>query len=303
MPLCEKREGLKLTRAHTGPPEPQSSGFHQEAKQGRLQVLGAWGDGEVRAESTALQDGWKQTRSDSGKAAPEGHSSSGYTHGVSSALPTRATFTMEVVHQARRGGKGQPPRPHPNLSPRSTGSAGTASPNINKGPFSPKAKLEQQRPADSEDGAGGGTDESGEGKGIKPEGAEARRSGKQKRRGGGRGNPQRTMRRGGRRGPGLRFPRYPLPGAERAPVLAVYISSASGTAQPEFGEGKGRGIFRPDHNSLPPARSRRQQPPQRQPHKGAFLVLPAPSGRRLQRRQGRDDHRSAPGRSLALFPF
>lgn len=44
-----------------------------------------------------------------------------------------------------------------------------------------------------------------------------------------------------------------------------------------LGEGKGRGIFRPDHNSLPPVGSYRQQPPQRQPHKGAFLTLPAPA--------------------------
>lgn len=43
---------------------------------------------------------------DSGKAAPQGYSSLGYIHRDSSSLPKRATFTMEVVHQASKGRKG-----------------------------------------------------------------------------------------------------------------------------------------------------------------------------------------------------
>ena len=73
------------------------------------------------------------------------------------------------------------------------------------------------------------------------------------------------------------FHPYPLPAAQRAPVFSVYISSASGTAEAELGEGKGRGIFRPDHDSLPPAGSYGQQQPQPHAHKGAFPVLPAPT--------------------------
>lgn len=68
---------------------------------------------------------------------------------------------MEAVHRASKGKKGRPLRPPPpNISGSQKGSAGTVPRNVNKGPFSPKAKLEQQRPGDSEDGAGGGTDES-----------------------------------------------------------------------------------------------------------------------------------------------
>lgn len=107
------------------------------------------------------------------------------------------------------------------------------------------------------------------------------------------------MRGGGRRRPGLQSP---LPVSRRPRGLPSSPSASPrprGPRSPSWGKGRGGGIFRPDHNSLPPAGSCRQPPPPRQPHKGSLLVLPAAAGRRLQRRQGRDDHRSAPRRSPA----
>lgn len=97
------------------------------------------------------------------KSRPQGHSSLGYTYRDSSSIPKTATLSSEVVYTRQAKAERDTLRaPHPNVSPSEKGSAGTAAPrNINKGPFSPTAKLEQQRPADSEDRAGGGTDESG----------------------------------------------------------------------------------------------------------------------------------------------
>lgn len=81
-------------------------------------------------------------------------------------------------------------------------------------------------------------------------------------------------------------------------MLAVRIAAA-GTAQSEFGKGKGRGIFRPDHNSLPPGGSCDNGSHTKAPSSDS----PLPPGRQLRQRRGSDDHRSATRRSLALFPL
>ena len=79
------------------------------------------------------------------------------------------------------------------------------------------------------------------GKGIKPVGAEARWSGKRGRRGGGRGNPQCTIR-GGGRGPGLRSPLTLSYGGEGSSPRSLHLSAA-GTAQSRVRGRKGEGGF------------------------------------------------------------
>lgn len=126
------------------------------------------GAGGSRTEATVPLEGWKQKRSGLWKSRPRGTFQPRIHRDTS--LAERATFSMKVVHQAKAG-RHNLHAPYPNLSPSKKGSARTALPNINKSPFSPKAKLEQQRPADGEDRAGGGTDESWSGsKGINQRG-------------------------------------------------------------------------------------------------------------------------------------
>lgn len=176
------------------------------------------------------------------------------------------------------GRRGQPPPSTPSRTSSSTrrGRRGLLLRTSTKAPSVLRRNSNNKGPetARTGPGLGAGRMKAGEGKGIKPVGAEARRSGKQRRRGGRSGNPQCTIRGGGRE-PGLHSP----------PTLSnphrLHFLSRGDRAVPSSGKERGGGIFRLDHNSLPPARScRRQQPPQLQPHKGAFLLLPLPPGRR-----------------------
>lgn len=69
------------------------------------------------------------------------------------------------------------------------------------------------------------------------------------------------------------------------------------------GRGKGGGIFRPDHNSLPPAESCRNHHHYSSGHtKAPSSYSPLPYGRRRRRCQGSDHCRSAARRPLALVP-
>ena len=117
--MCKKRKERPETDLSTGPHEPQPSLFHREAKQGRLQIIGGWGDGRGRAERKPHSSkGEGKREADSGKAAAQGHPTLGYTYRDSFSPPRRATFTMEEVLLASKGRKGQPPRRlPPNVSP------------------------------------------------------------------------------------------------------------------------------------------------------------------------------------------
>lgn len=128
--------------------------------------------------------------------------------------------------------------------------------------------------------------------------------GNQRRRGGGRGNPQCTIRGGGKRGPGLHSS-FTLSLRQRGlQSSAVYISLASGTAQSRVRGRKGEGGF----SALTTTPFPQSGAADNNRHNGSHTKAPSsysplPPGRRRQRCQRSDDHRSAPRRSLALFPL
>lgn len=87
--------------------------------------------------------------------------------------------TMEVVHQASKGRKGQPLRPPPpNVSASSKGSAGTVPRTSTKAPSVLRRNSNNKGRETGRTGPGAGRMKAGGSKGIKPVGAEARRSGK-----------------------------------------------------------------------------------------------------------------------------
>lgn len=121
--------------------------------------------------------GESKREADSGKAAPQGPSSLGYVHRDSSTLLKTATFTMEVVHQASKGRKGQPPGPPARTSrPAERGRRRLLLGTSTKAPSVLRRNSNNKGPQTARTGPGAGRMKAGGGKEIKPEGAEARRS-------------------------------------------------------------------------------------------------------------------------------
>lgn len=125
--------------------------------------------------------------------------------------------------------------------------------------------------------------------------------GNQRRRGGGRGNPQSTIRGGG--GPGLHSSLTLSLRRRGLQASAVYISSTSGTAQSRVRGRKGAGGFSAlTTTPFPQSRTADNNRHNGRHTKAPSSYSPLPPGRRRQRCQRSDDHRSVARRSLALFP-
>lgn len=136
-----------------------------------------------------VTQGWKQRTSGLRKSRQQTHRTLGYIYRDNSSSPRRATSTVGAVHRAIVGRKVQPPGPppHPRMSrPAIRGRRGLRLWTSTKAPSVLRRNSNNKGPETGRTGPGAGRRKAEQGKGIKPVGAEARRSGKQAQRRGAR---------------------------------------------------------------------------------------------------------------------
>lgn len=181
MSLFKKGKERTKTDLSTGPQEPQSS-FKPGGQIGKAPSNRGGGEmGEEGQRKPYSSKGESKKEKQTLESRPTGYRES------SSPLPRRATFTKEAVHQASKGRKGQPLRPHPGTSqPARRGRGGRFHRTSTKAPSVLRRNSNNKGRETARTGPGAGRMKAGGSKGIKPVGAEARRSGKPEaqRRGG-----------------------------------------------------------------------------------------------------------------------